>query len=373
MKLCILHTEWSSGWGGQEMRIVAESVAFQARGYSMTIACQPDSQIFRRAQEAGIPVLAFPMKKGLRISTVLRAKRLLREHAFDLVHTHSSVDGWNFGLAARLTGVPVVRSRHLSTPIRRSWSSRLVYMKLADRVITSGAAIRDAMIRDNGMQADRIASVPAGIDVGRFKPDVDGHPVRQEFGLAGSDYVIGIVAVLRNWKGHHILIRALSELIRRGLNLKLLVVGEGPQEKNLRRLIGELGLESRVVMAGYRKDVPSCMAAMDCVVLPSLENEATSQVLPQAMAMKKPVIATSIGGLPEVVIDGQTGLLVPPGDATALADAISRLHDDPDVTKQLAKRGHDYCHAHFTFEGMIDATERVYREVLVLRGSSGSG
>ena len=151
MSFDILHTEWSSGWGGQEMRIVAEAAAFRDRGYSMTMACQPDSQIFRRAQEAGIPVIAFPMKKGLRISTVLRARRLLREHAFDIVHTHSSVDGWNFGLAARLAGVPVVRSRHLSTPIRQSWSSSLVYMKLADRVITSGAAIRQAMIDINGM------------------------------------------------------------------------------------------------------------------------------------------------------------------------------------------------------------------------------
>ncbi len=370
MKLRILHTEWSCGWGGQEIRIVAESKAFQERGYSMVIACQPDSQIIWHASQAGIPVIAFPMKKGLRVSTVVRAYRLLRNNAFDLVHTHSSVDGWNFGLAARLAGVPVVRSRHLSTPIRKSWSSRFVYMKLADRVITSGAAIREAMIRDHGMRPECIVSVPAGVDISIFQPGVDGLAVRQEFGLSVDDYVIGIVAVLRNWKGHHILIRALAELIRRGRDLKLLIVGEGPQEKNLRRLIGALGLESRVVMAGYRHDVPSCMAAMDCVVLPSLENEATSQVLPQAMAMKKPVIASNVGGLMEVVIDGQTGLLVPPGNVSALADAIARLHDRPAEAAILAERGYEHCRARFTFEGMIAATEQVYQDVL--RASKGS-
>lgn len=364
MSLKILHTEWSRGWGGQEMRIVAESVAFMKRGYRMMLVCQPDALIRSRAEEAGIPVIVFPQKKGLRPATVLRAMRIIRDQGVNVVHTHSSVDAWNFGLASRLLGVPVVRSRHLSTTISRSPFSYLLYMKLADRVITSGRAIKDEMVRRNRMRPERLVSIPAGIDEKRFNPSVDPQPVMQEMGFAEDDFVVGIVAVLRIWKGHVYLIQAVADLARRGVPIKLLVVGEGPQQQNLQALIRNEGLEHIVRMAGYRKDVPAFMAAMDCLVLPSTENEATSQVLPQAMAMKRPVIATDAGGLAEVVIDRETGLLVPPRDSSALRDAILWVYEHPAEAEQLAERGYRHCLDQFTFDRMIDRTERVYLDVL---------
>lgn len=363
----ILHTEWSEGWGGQEMRIVAESLAFQKRGYQMAIACQPDSLIRRRAEEAGVPVHVIAQRKGLRLGNVRKALRLLRAQRPDLVHTHSSVDAWNFGVAARLLGIPIVRSRHLSTSIRTGWSSRLVYMRLADCVITSGQAIKDTMVTRNRMQAERIVSVPAGIDERRFHPGVDPGPVMREFGLSESDFVVGIVAVLRNWKGHTYLIQAVSKLVRAGRPVKLLIVGEGPQEKNLRALIQAEGLDKTVLLAGYRKDVPNFIAAMDCMVLPSTENEATSQVLPQAMAMQVPVIATDVGGLSEVVINHDTGLLIPPRDVDAIADAIAWISDHPGEARELAERGYAHCLDNFTFDRMIDRTEQAYRSVLAAR------
>jgi glycosyltransferase involved in cell wall biosynthesis len=295
---------------------------------------------------------------------VRKALGLLRAQRPDLVHTHSSVDAWNFGVAARLLAIPIVRSRHLSTPIRAAWSSRLVYLRLADSVITSGQAIKDAMVARNRIPAERIVSVPAGIDEKRFHPDVDPGPVMREFGLSDRDFVVGIVAVLRNWKGHSYLIQAVAKLVRAGRPVKLLVVGAGPQEKNLRVLIQAERLEQSVLLAGYRQDVPNFIAAMDCMVLPSTENEATSQVLPQAMAMQVPVIATDVGGLSEVVIDRDTGLLIPPRDVEAIADAIGWIADHPGEARALAERGYAHCLENFTFDRMIDRTEQVYRSVL---------
>ena len=360
----ILHTEWSKGWGGQEIRVVAESVAFRGRGYQVTIACQPDSLILPRAQEAGISVIPLVQKKGLRPAGVLKAMRIIRAHRFDLVHTHSSVDAWNFGLAARFLGVPVVRSRHLSTRISRGPLSYLLYMKLADQVITSGQAIKDVMIERNGMRPERIVSIPAGIDESRFLPSVDASGVRTEFGLRDGDFVVGIVAVLRSWKGHQYLIEAAAQLQRQGVPVKLLIVGAGPQEGNLRRMIHDKDLDGVAIMTGYRQDVPSLMKAMQCLALPSTDNEATSQVLPQAMAMKVPVIATDVGGLAEVVIDHDTGLLVPPRDANALAAAIRWIHEHPQEARQMAERGYDHALANFTFDRMIERTEQVYLDVL---------
>jgi len=363
----ILHTEWSGGWGGQEMRVVAESVALRARGHKMVIACQPDSQILHEAKAEGLPTVPMRIRKGLDVAGIARCMQAIRAHGIDIVHTHSSPDAWTCGMAARLAGVRVVRSRHLSTPVKPGWTSRFVYGRLADRVITSGQAIRDHLIAINALDPARIVSIPAGIDVQRFAPVADSSAVRRELGLADTDFVVGIVAVLRSWKGHTDLIDAVHRLCAENVPAKLLVVGAGPQEEALKRKVQQLGMDGRVLMLGYRTDVPRLIGAMDCSVLPATKNEATSQALPQALAMKVPVIATAVGGLPEVVIDQQTGLLIPPGDADALCGALLWMHQHPAEAKQMAERGYAHVHANFTFERMVDRTEAVYRDLLINR------
>jgi glycosyltransferase involved in cell wall biosynthesis len=363
----ILHTEWSGGWGGQEMRIVAESVALRARGHTVVIACQPDSQILEKARAEGLLTVPMRMRKGLDAAGIAQCLRAIRAHAIDLVHTHSSPDAWTCGIAARLAGVRVVRSRHLSTPVKRGWSSRLVYGRLADRVIASGQAIRDHLIAINAADPARIVSIPAGIDVQRFAPVADSSAVRRELGLADADFVVGIVAVLRSWKGHAHLIDAVQRLCAQNVPAKLLIVGAGPQNEALRRKVKELGMDASVLMLGHRDDVPRLIGAMDCSVLPATKNEATSQALPQALAMKVPVIATAVGGLPEVVIDRQTGLLIPPGDCDALCRALLWVYQHPAEATQMAGRGYAHVHTNFTFEKMVDRTEAVYRELLANR------
>jgi len=363
----ILHTEWSTGWGGQEIRVVAESKAFRARGYDILIAAQPGTPIIERAREAGIPTIEFPLNKRRWPFAIGRAVKILRDNRVQLVHTHSSIDAWTFGAAAKLLGLPVVRSRHLSTPISRDFTSRLLYARLADRVITSGRAIKEAMVRDNRIPAERIVSVPAGIDEKRFSPSVSAPGLKKELGFDEHDFVVGIVAVLRGWKGHSYLIKAVAALRAQGLPIKLVIVGAGPQEEVLGKQIRDDGLEGSAVMTGHRADVERLFSIMDCVVLPSTKNEATSQVLPQAMAMKKPVIASDAGGLSEVVINNETGLLVPAADADALARAIRRLYEEPATAARLAERGYAHVINYFTFDHMIDSTESVYKELLGTR------
>jgi len=360
----ILHTEWSSGWGGQEMRIMAESVAFRTRGYRMLIAAQPGSQLLARAAEAGLSVIPLRIRKGVDLLAAAACLRIVLRHRVHLVHTHSAPDAWACGIAARLARVPVVRSRHLSTRIGRNVFSRFVYMKLADRVITSGQAIKDEMVRGNRMDGDRIVSIPAGIDVNRFVPAAERGAARRALGLAEGDFVVGIVSVLRSWKGHPDLLEAVHHLAGIGVPVQLVIVGDGPLAENIRRRIADLGLQGRAQMTGHRADVPRLIAAMDCMALPSTANEATSQALPQALAMKVPVVATSVGGLPEVVRDRDTGLLVPPGDPAALAEALAWIHRNPAQAAQMAERGYAHVHANFTLAGMIDRTEAVYRELL---------
>lgn len=359
----VLHTEWSLGWGGQEIRILAEMQAFRERGIEMALACRPGAQIGDRARAAGFGVYELPFAARLDPVTILGLRRLVRQHGLTLLHTHSSIDSWCGGLAGKLQGIPVVRSRHLSATVSPGLNARIVFDWLPDAVISSGRHIRDHLVEVCGCRDVKHFSIPAGADHRRFFPEADGTAVRAEFGL-GDTPVIGIVAVLRSWKGHRVLFEACASLLRDFPDLRLLVVGDGPLREHLPNWADDLGLAKHVIFAGHRDDVPACMKAMDVCVLPSLKNEATSQVMPQAMLIGTPVICSSAGGLTEVVRDGVTGRVVPPGDPVALAAALRETLTRLDETRQRSYRAREYALKHLTFDKQVDDTLAVYRWVL---------
>jgi glycosyltransferase involved in cell wall biosynthesis len=237
-------------------------------------------------------------------------------------------------------------------------------MKLADRVITSGETIRRQMIESNGYNPQKVISIPAGIDEKRFSPEINGDYVRRDLGIGEDNYLLGVVSVLRSWKGHVYLLEAFRALREKIPHLKLLIAGSGPQERNIRKYIEGNGLAGKVIMTGHREDVPQILKSLDLFILPSYSNEATSQVIPQAMAMGIPVISTFAGGIGEVVKDGETGKLVPPRDAPALSEAIFWAYQNGEETRKMAKKARKFVLKDFTLTGMIDKTESVYRELL---------
>lgn len=362
--LRILHTEWSLGWGGQEIRILSEMKAFCDLGVRMEIACRVGSRISMEATNAGFVVHHLPFAGRFDVKTILGLKRIVLQGDFSLIHTHSSIDSWCGGLAGKLFGVPVVRSRHLSSTVRPGLNARIVYDWLPDAVISSGRHIRDQLVEVCGCRAEKHFSIPAGADHRRFSPEVDASAVRAEFGLSVETPVIGIVSVLRSWKGHRVLFEACSHLLPDFPDLKILVVGDGPLREHLPGWAAELGLAQHVIFTGHRDDVPACMKSMRVCVLPSLKNEATSQVMPQAMLVGTPVICSSAGGLTEVVQDNVTGRVVPPGDSAALAAALRKCLLDRERTYEMARHAREFALRHLTFAQQIDRTLAVYHWVL---------
>jgi glycosyltransferase involved in cell wall biosynthesis len=364
VKRAVLHTEWSLGWGGQEIRIVAEMRAFSERGYRMELACRAGSCVGEEAARAGFAVHHLGFRGPLDLVTALRLARLARSRDIRLIHTHSSVDGWCGGLAGKLAGIPVVRSRHLASAVRAGLNARLVYGWLAQRVISSGRHIRDELLALSGADPARHVSIPAGADATRFHPGVDAAAVRGELGIDAADQVVGIVAVLRSWKGHEILIEACERALPRLPRLRLLIVGEGPIRGAIEAKLALSPIGARTKLLGHRDDVPALMRAMGVCVLPSLKNEATSQVMPQAMLAGTPVICSSAGGLTEVVEDGVTGRIVAPGDVEALARALVAVWAEPERTRAMAERARAHALERLTFERQIQATDAVYRDLL---------
>jgi glycosyltransferase involved in cell wall biosynthesis len=353
----VLHIESSVGRGGQEIRTLAETRWLIGHGWNALIACQPDSLLLREARHASVPVESIRMRGAADVGALLRVGRLIGRRGVSLVHTHSSVDSWLGSLAAKSLRRPVVRSRHVSIPIRHP----LVY-RLADRIITSGDAVR-ATVLAAGIAPEKIVSVSAGVDTEQFHPGVSGTSVRDELGLGGAS-VIGLVANIRGSKGHNVFLDAARAVLAEAPDTRFLIVGDGVGFDEVKARVRQMGIESRVTLTGFRRDVPAVMAALDVLVLPSTRSEATSQVIPQALAVGTPVVGSDVGGIPELVRDGETGRLVPPGDASALARAILASLREPERSRAMARAGQAMILSQYTFDAAMARTIAVYRALL---------
>jgi glycosyltransferase involved in cell wall biosynthesis len=255
-----------------------------------------------------------------------------------------------------------VRTRHVSTRIRDNWPTRWLYQRATCHIVTTGEALRAQLIRENGFDAARITSIPTGIDLERFRPR-DPLAARRALGLDPARRYLGIVATLRNWKGHAYLLEALATLAPLYPDWDLLIVGDGPQRANLARRIAELGLGGRVYLVGHREDVEQWFNAFDIFVLPSYGEEGLSQSLMQAMASALPAVATAVGAIPEAIAHEQTGLLVPPRDTSALSEALGRLMRDAPLRRRLGEAARLRARERFGLERMLAAMEALFWQV----------
>ena len=356
----VLHTESSPGLGGQELRTLSEARWTAERGWRVLLVGQPDGRFVGQARAAGLEAVAVRMRGAWDLGAVCALQRLIRREQVSIVHTHSSVDGWVGGLAARAAGVPVVRTRHVSIRIRRRWNP--VYRWLADRVITSGEAIRSLVI-EAGVDAGRVVAIPAGVDLAKFTGGSDdGHAMRESLGLARP--VIGSVAMFRGSKGHAHLLDAFAAVHARHPAARLLLVGDGIRRPWVEGLAKDRGLGEAVVFTGFRADVPELLRAMDCFVLASTRTEGVPQSLLQAFAAGVPVVASAIGGIPEVVKDGETGILVPPEDAAALARAIESVLSDGPGAAARAREARRLVEERFSHGAAVSRLLALYDETI---------
>jgi len=359
-RLSIVHTESSLGWGGQEIRILAESQGLHRRGHGTTILCPPEARIHAEAPAWGVPTVALPIARK-RLAGLRALTRWLRANRCDVVNTHSSTDSWLTALSVAMLGrpVPIVRTRHISAPVPRNPLSRWLYERAATRIVTTGAALKRQLVEVNGFRAERIESVPTGIDAGRFRPG-EHAAARAKLGLPAQGTLVGIVATLRSWKGHRFLVDAMQFLPQA---LHLVIVGDGPQRGALEQQIEKHSLQGRVRMPGNQADVLPWLQAFDIFALPSYANEGVPQALVQAMLCGLPCVTTLAGSIAELARHESTALVVPVQDARALAGAIARLDGDVGLRRELGETARRHCVEHFAYERMLDRMEAIYHGV----------
>ena len=351
----IVHTESSLGWGGQELRILSESQGLVARGHEVRLLCPPEARIFTEAPKWGLQPEAVPIaRKNLTGFFALKQKL----QPCDVVSTHSSTDSWLSALALASLGrpVPMVRTRHISAPVPRDPLTRWLYARASTRIVTTGEALKKELVERNGFPAERIESVPTGIDTGRFRPG-DKMAARKLLGLPPEKILVGIVATLRSWKGHRFLLEALPT------EAGLVIVGDGPQRANLEAQVAKLGVGYKVLFAGNQQDVLPWLQSFDVFALPSYANEGVPQALIQAMLAGLACVTTNIGSMAELAIHEKTALVVQPQDAGALTAALEKLLNEKALSQRLGAAARQHAEARFSREQMLDKMERVYAGV----------
>ena len=350
----IVHTESSLGWGGQEIRILSESQGLARRGHEIRLLCPPEARIFAEAPNWGLQPEPVPISKKS-INGFVSLKNKFREGC-DVVSTHSSTDSWLSALALKSLGrpYPMVRTRHISAPVPRNPLSSWLYKKATSFIVTAGEALKEDLVARNGFPAERIASVPTGIDTERFRPG-DKQAARKALGLPAEKTLVGIVATLRSWKGHRFLLEALPE------GAGLVIVGDGPQRPMLEAQVTKLKIRYKVLFAGNQKDVVPWLQSFDVFALPSYANEGVPQALIQAMLAGLPCVTTNIGSMAELAIDRKTALVVHPQNVDALAVALRALLADPLLRDKLGANARQHCVERFSYERMLDRMEAIYK------------
>ncbi len=282
-----------------------------------------------------------------------------------LVHTHL-IHGDIYGIAAAwLAGTErIVSTKHNDDSFRRNMLLRSVNSFLnrrADRIIAISKWVCSFVCEVEGVPTGKVKTIHYGL--GQSETASHGKPFREEMGFSGSEIVLGIIARLVEQKGHCYLIEAFAKAFEKNRHIRLLIVGEGELKKPLENLVQKKHLEGVIIFTGYRNNINDILGALDIFVHPSLW-EGFGLAILEAMAMGKPVVATNISAIPELVEAGVTGLLVPPKDINSLADAVVRLSQDEGMRKKLGQNARQRSRKLFSFEIMVEKTEKLYDELM---------
>jgi len=358
--------------GGAEKKLLELVAKLDRRKFEVLVAnVGPAGPLEKAFGELGVEIFHFPRRFGFDPLPLWRLFRLMRQRRIDIVQTTLLWADLIGPLAAKCAGVPVVVSwetvSHEGDPFHNNFQRRVGYewtMQYVDVIIPVSEAIKRSLMRRRGIPEHKIRVIHYGVDLKKFHPN--GHDQalakRLEFGATDDTVLIGILARLEPPKGHRFFVEAFSEVVKRFPRARAIFAGDGSLRAELETSIRQAGLGKSIRFLGTRNDVTELLNAIDLFVLPSI-SEGLPNVLLEAMACQKPVIATDIGGIPEVVRDGENGYLVPPGDSVALQAALLKSFAEPEKWASLAQRGRATVESEFSLEHQVASFEAIFMEL----------
>jgi glycosyltransferase involved in cell wall biosynthesis len=361
--------------GGAQEHVYSLVTRLNRECYEVRVVSLSHGSSVRRLQKAGIDVTVVDEPDDRR--SVRALAELLAPFQPEVVHNHmyrAEVVGTRAALLLGEKGCrrPAVISTVHSSRVRCAEDRQNLrnLTPLMDRLIVVSRAIEEK-IREEGRRGIPVSLIYNGVDLQRYNHQQPCCTLHDEYSIPEDAPIVGVVARLEAEKGHRTLLDAWPDVLAAQPRAWLLIVGEGSERDALEAQAASLGIAERVVFTGRREDVPAVTAALDVSVLPSYREAQGLSVL-EAMALSRPVVASKVGGIPEMIDDGVSGLLVPPNDCEALAAAIVRLLSDHPLADVIARRGHDMVHERFCIEKMVTSVESIYDEAAVrFRASAG--
>jgi L-malate glycosyltransferase len=358
-----LHIDTARTWRGGQQQTLLTVLGLRERGHRAVLVAHPGGELYARATE-GLDLIGLAPRNEIDLAAAWKLSRVLRQCRPAVVHAHDphgvamAATALSFG--AVTPAPPLVASRRVDFHLGGNSFSRWKYRQVT-RFIAASGAIRDILLHD-GIPAAEVRVVHDGIDVAKVQglPRTDAHV---EFWLPHGVPLIVNVGALVAHKGQTYLLDAMPLVMRAVPDAHLVILGEGELRASLERQVKDLHLERAVRMPGFREDVLSLMKSADVFVMSSVTEGLGSAVL-DAMAMGLPVVGTRAGGIPEAVVDGETGFLVPPREPGALAAALVQLLKAPLLRARYGHAGQARVAAHFGVDALVDGTIAVYRDIL---------
>ena len=360
----VLHLDSGLGWrGGQQQISYLASGMARFPQVEQFFVLPPASPLKTKVEELNLACYPLPLRSEADPVSLSGLARLTRRLQPDLLHSH---DARTLGLAAILRALGaakrIVAHRRVEFPIRKNLFSKWKYREVPSELIAVSQHIR-TRLAEFGVKQDKISVVYDGVELTDVRPSIDRDQVRGNLGMDKEALVLGCIGHFTAEKGHGDLIRAFAQIHEGHSNARLLLVGDGPLKDQYRHLIHKLNLGQNVILAGIASDLREFLAAMDIFVFPSV-SEGLGSVLLMAMANRLPVAASRVGGIPEIVIDGQTGFLFPPGDSISLAKCVLLAIDDRLRLRHCAENAAERVREHFSTTRMVEETYRIYSNVL---------
>ena len=356
----ILYVESSRSWGGQEYRTCLEINWLNAHGHQAWLICNPGSQVQSKASELSTRLVAMPLRSRVDVACSWRLWRFCRRNKIELLKTYSSKGHW-LCLPLYLCGIPLSRARCITDPIGTKGRA-FVFKHGCSQIVADASVIKRHLVEEHHVNPAKVEVIGSAVDLEKFKPPRDRMKFRHEIGVDGDTPLIGNVGMIRPDKGQLVLVEAARLVLEQRPDARFVIVGQGTgilkRGINVRNAIDQARLADKITMAGYRWDTPDVYAACDMIVIASLHTEASPIVLREAFASGRPLIATKVGDIPEIVQDRHNGLLIEPGDSRALAAAIMEFVYNPRLAAQCAANALRYATEHFSFDKMMEAKLR---------------
>jgi len=358
----ILHIDSESTWRGGENQLLLLHQGLIQLGHSSMIITQPNSELAIKLRMMNENFVEIPMRSEFDFPAAGKISRIIKNKRIHIIHTHTA-HSHSIGVLAKMLrrSVKLIAHRRVDFPLKKNIFSRMKYSK-TDRIIAISEGVKNALLK-SGIEEKRIAIVYSGIDLSRFDRKFDLDALRKEYRIIEGKFIVGNIAHLAEHKGHKYLIESAKIVTEQAQDTLFVIVGEGKLKLELKLLARKLGVNDKIIFTGFREDIPELLYIFDIFVLSSyLEGLCTS--LMDAMVMRKAIVATNVGGIPEVVKDGVNGILVPPKNPEKLAEAILTLRHNDELRKNMGNAGRNIVEEKFSSARMVLNVEKVYYDIL---------